>query len=283
MKIFKNTDCCSSRFLHKRKLSLLLSGCMAIASGYGLQAQAEDIPILYNGDTGPAHWFQLDPEWSQCEGVTSEASQSPININRVHKNRHLKPLEMQTYPTTVDMFNNGHTIEQNYSDSGSNIYFNETEYSLLQFHFHSLSEHTVGGQHAPLEMHAVYSEPGGKILVIGQLFQLSKRPNRFLQNLIDAGLPRKDGDVSMQQEQINLDDVLTSKRSYYTYSGSLTTPPCSEVVTWVVLQKSAHISGEQYDAFRNILGNNFRPVQKLNDRVVYSTGKRKNRHTKTPR
>jgi len=262
------------------KRLIMVLGCIVVSSASVTHVQAEDIPILYNGDTGPAHWYTLDPEWAQCEGATAESSQSPVDINRVRRDRRLKPLEMQTFPTTINIFNNGHTIEQTYDESGSSIYFNDVEYALQQFHFHTLSEHTFGGQHAPLEMHAVYSEPGGKILVVGQLFKLSKRSSKFLQSLIDAGLPRKDGDVSMKNVPISLDDGLVNKRSYYTYSGSLTTPPCSEVVTWVILKKPAVVSREQYDAFRDILGNNFRPTQKLNNRVVYSTGGRKYSHGK---
>jgi carbonic anhydrase len=122
-----------------------------------------------------------------------------------------------------------------------------------------------------MELHAVFQDPGtGDRLVIGLLFEIG-RPNPFLQTLIDAGLPKKNGNVTMTPRLINLADVLTSTSSYYTYGGSLTTPPCTENVTWVVLAKPATLSGSQFQDFRRILGNDFRPLQRSNGRVIRST------------
>jgi carbonic anhydrase len=103
------------------------------------------------------------------------------------------------------------------------------------------------------------------------LFEISKKSNPFLQTLIDAGLPKKNGDTKVTSTLINLADVLTSTSSYFTYSGSLTTPPCSENVTWIVLAKPANVSQAQFQSFRRILGNDFRPLQNLNGRVLRST------------
>ena len=119
-----------------------------------------------------------------------------------------------------------------------------------------------------MEMHLVFAEGGGTNLVIDQLFEKGRRNNKFIQTLIDAGLPAKDGDETVTGDLINVRDGLTRTNAYYTYSGSLTTPPCSEVVTWVVLKKPARISQDQFEAFRHILGNNFRPVQAGNGRQV---------------
>lgn len=118
-----------------------------------------------------------------------------------------------------------------------------------------------------MELHAVFQNATG-YLVIGQLFERGHHENRFVQKLIDAGLPQKDGDVVEVSEEINLADVLTSTRHYVTYGGSLTTPPCTETVQWVLMAKTAKITSEQYEAFRSILGNNFRPLQDRNGRNV---------------
>ncbi len=236
-------------------------------------AHAGEIPILYNGDTGPSHWSTLNPDWEECAGG-ADSAQSPINIKRVKRDRKLRPLDIELYPTTVDIFNNGHTIEQRYEDSGSSIYFEGVEYELQQFHFHTLSEHTIRRQHAPLEMHAVFSEPGGAILVVSQLFKKGKVENAFIGALIEAGLPEKNGDETVIAQTINLADGLTNTANYFTYQGSLTTPPCSEVVTWVILKRAARVSQAQLAAFRDILGNNFRPVQMTNGRTVRSTPRR---------
>lgn len=120
-----------------------------------------------------------------------------------------------------------------------------------------------------MELHAVFQEPeSGDHLVLAMLYETGKRSNPFIQRLIDAGLPEKDGDTTVTGDQIDLADALTDTRSYYTYAGSLTTPPCSETVTWVILAKPAKLSHAQFEAFRDILGNNFRPLQDPNDRTI---------------
>jgi carbonic anhydrase len=241
---------------------------------------ADDTHFSYTGDTGPAYWYELNPDWFACEGTAEDARQSPIDIAEVKVDRHLRPLDLEILPTTIDIFNNGHTIEQLYEDTGSSIFFAGREYELLQFHFHTLSEHAIAGELGDMELHAVFRNPHeGDYLVVGQLFEVGDKSNPFIQTLIDAGLPPKDGDTTVTSDVINVADVFTSTSSYYTYPGSLTTPPCSEIVTWVVLQDPATIDEEQHQAFRRILGNDFRPLQSLNDRVVRATkGKRSRKH-----
>lgn len=245
----------------------ITAGLLAIS----ISATAQE--FSYNGDNGPGYWSELSGDWSACAASSDDAAQSPINISKIKFDKSLKKLDLDIYDTTIDIFNNGHTIEQHYEGTGSRINFKDTEYELKQFHFHTLSEHVVAGQHSLMEMHLVFGdvEGLGTNLVIGQLFTKGGGNNKFIQKLIDAGLPEKDGDVTETEELINVGDGLASTSSYYTYSGSLTTPPCSEVVTWVVLQKPARISMDQFEAFRHILGNNFRPVQDTNGRVVTAT------------
>jgi len=263
--------------------SLRNLAAIVLVGGFGFiglnSASAAD--FSYNGDAGPAFWWELDQEWSACAGTAEDARQSPIDIDRVRIDRSLKPLELQTFATTIDIFNNGHTIEQTYEDTGSSIYFDGRVYELQQFHFHTFSEHTVNDNRGMMEMHAVFNEPGsGDNLVIGQLFKIGKKENRFIQTLIDAGLPEKNGDTTQTDDLIDIADGLTNTSSYYTYDGSLTTPACTENVTWVVLKKQSKLSHEQWDSFRRILGNNFRPLQKLNDRTIRATAGhgRKHRH-----
>jgi len=253
--------------------------CALIAiSGFSLvgSVNAEDTEFSYTGDTGPAYWYELNPEWEACAGTDPDARQSPIDINETKVDRHLRRLDLDICSTEIDLFNNGHTIEQHYEDTGSSIYFEGRVYDLLQFHYHTFSEHAIEGELGDMELHAVFRNPDeGDYLVVGQLFKVSKQGNPFIQALIDAGLPEKNGDTTESEEEVNVADVFTNISSYYTYPGSLTTPPCSEIVTWVVLKQPTKITNEQYQAFRRILGNDFRPLQKLNDRVVRAT---KNRH-----
>lgn len=242
----------------------ILSGLLMMS---GLATAQE---FSYNGDTGPANWSELNGDWSACNANTKDGEQSPVNIKGVVRDAGLEPLDLETYATTIDVFNNGHTIEQRYEDTGTRIYFKGVEYELQQFHFHTLSEHVVNNEHASMEMHLVFSEPGGTNLVIGQLFYKGGH-SEFLQQLIDAGLPEKDGDETTTEDLVDVADGLANTSQYYTYSGSLTTPPCSEVVTWVILQKPTRMSHTQFKAFRDILGNNFRPIQPPNGRTINGT------------
>ena len=169
------------------------------------------------------------------------------------------------------LINNGHTIEEEY-EPGSSLIVDGVRYDLAQFHFHAPSEHTVHGEHAAMEMHVVFAAPGSdKKVVIGLLYKVGRK-NAFLSELIASGVPQKSGEhVEEPSRHVNVADALTDTSQYYTYAGSLTTPPCSEGVTWFVLKERAELSDDQLEAFRKVLGNNVRPLQKLNHRVAHVT------------
>jgi carbonic anhydrase len=247
----------------------MISGILAMVM-VPMPGHAEE--FSYNGDKGPGYWSELSPAWAACAASRPHARQSPINIAKVFADDTLGALDLRTFPTTIDIFNNGHTIEQRYEGTGSSVDFEGRNFELQQFHFHTLSEHSVSGKHAAMEMHGVFTDSAvGDNLVIGILFRIGGNGNAFLQKLIDARLPQKEGDATQTSELIDFGDGLTNRRQYYTYPGSLTTPPCSETVTWVVLARPAEVSRDQYEAFRRILGNNFRPTQVLNERTVRAT------------
>jgi carbonic anhydrase len=236
-------------------------------------AYAQDPEFSYNGDAGPKYWHELSSAWADCRGQGPTAMQSPIDLGNAEVDSDLEDLDLQIFPATVDIFNNGHTIEQRYEGTGSTIFFDGRDFELSQFHFHTESEHTITAEHSRMELHAVFGEVGGNNnLVIGVLFFRGDDANPMIQTLIDAGLPKKDGDESQSTDAVNLAHVLTDTGSYYTYSGSLTTPPCSETVTWIVLKQRAEITHQQYQEFRDILGNNFRPRQLPKGREVRATG-----------
>ena len=239
--------------------------------GAALSASESAAPEFgYSGDNGPGFWGETSG-WEICAGTLPAARQSPLDIDRVVPDSHLGRLHLQLLETPVALTNNGHTIEEEY-EPGSSINLNGLVYDLAQFHFHTLSEHTIAGQHAVMELHAVFADPASSNkAVVGLLFLIGKS-NRFISGLTASGLPRKSGDVvEAPSHAINLKDVLTNTGRYYTYPGSLTTPPCTETVTWFVLHDYAQLSREQFEAFRGILGNNFRPVQKPNGRTIRAT------------
>ena len=142
-----------------------------------------------------------------------------------------------------------------------------TVFSLRQFHFHTPSEHTINGEHSALEMHLVHQTSDGALGVIGVMIRGGPRNEAFVP--IWGALQGTVGEEQyVEDTQVHADYLLPDDRAYYRYDGSLTTPPCTEGVTWFVLQSPIEISGAQIRTFENITRNNIRPVQPLNGRVV---------------
>lgn len=244
--------------------------CAFAIGGRGFGERVHAAEFGYAGDNGPGFWSET-PGWEACGGTAATARQSPIDITDVVVDHHLGPLQLQLHETPLALTNNGHTIEQEY-EPGSFLTVSNVSYTLTQFHFHTLSEHTVHGERGVMELHAVFKDlSSDKIAVVGMLYTLG-RENAFLSELMGSGLPKKSGDeVNVPSHLITLADALTDTSRYYTYAGSLTTPPCSETVTWFVLRRAGELSQEQFEAFQQLLGNNFRPLQKPNHRVVRTT------------
>ncbi len=166
-----------------------------------------------------------------------------------------------------DIIDNGHTIQITV-DEGSTFTFGDKTYSLKQFHFHTPSEHTIDGEHAPMEMHMVHQSEDGSLAVVGVLFKEGAVPNENFAKIV-ANLPNAKGE-SKHITDINLElKVHLPNDNYaYHYVGSLTTPPCSEGVQWLVLRDPVSLTTEQIAAFSSRIGPNNRPTQPVNDRTV---------------
>src|SRR5258705_10231364 len=215
----------------------VLIGGLALAPGTGAHADE----FGYSGNNGPGFWAET-PGWEACAGTAASERQSPIDIDQVVADRHLRRLRAELNQTPVALINNGHTIEEEH-EPGSSLIVDAVRYDLAQFHFHSLSEHTVRGTHGVMELHVVFADPASdKKAVIGMLYTIGRK-NAFLSGLLANGLPQKSGDeVDVPSRLVNVADALTDTSQYYTYPGSLTTPPCSETVTWFVLKGRAELS-----------------------------------------
>ena len=246
---------------------------LVIGGGSIANVNSQSPEFSYSGDNGPGFWAELgQPSWEACAG--KGGSQSPIDINDVQIDPSLKPLNLKMQETRIALINNGHTIEEEY-DRGSTLKFKGVTYQLEQFHFHTLTEHTFRGERGVMELHAVFKDDlvnTTKIAVVGMLYKIGQE-DPFLAKLIAGGLPMKSGERVESIVEINLADGLTDTSAYYTYAGSLTTPPCTENVTWLLLKRPAEMSAGQFQAINKILGNNFRPLQERNERVVWGTAK----------
>ncbi|MCI4625148.1 MAG: carbonic anhydrase family protein [Candidatus Magnetoovum sp. WYHC-5] len=223
----------------------------------------------YEGAEGPEHWGDLSPTYATCK---IGKSQSPIDIPKVEAATETA-IAFSYAQTPLKIINNGHTIQVNYSPN-STITINGKEYKLMQFHFHSPSEHTLMGESFPMEAHIVHATKDKELAVIGVLFKVGAE-NPFIKTLWEH-LPQKvDKEETVKGVNINAKQLIpTNTATYYNYSGSLTTPPCSENVNWNVLQTPIEVSQEQVDKFVSLIGKNARPVQPINERDVKSINKK---------
>lgn len=128
----------------------------------------------------------------------------------------------------------------------------------------------IKGERSLMELHAVFQDADSNYAVIGVLYRIGKA-SPFLAKILNAGLPEKSTSSAVTVSELDLATAFTDLSRYYTYSGSLTTPPCSETVTWPVLRQQAELSASQFQEFRKVLGNDFRPLQARNGRVVLAS------------
>jgi len=215
----------------------------------------------YTGEGSPDNWSTLKPEYQVC---ANGKNQSPIDIQKAVKSKTLKDIQFNYKDTNLGVLNNGHTIQVNYAP-GSFAVIGGKKYNLLQFHFHSPSEHTLSGKPYPLEMHLVHKGADG-LAVVGVFFKDGKE-NPFLKD-IWANMPSEHNKPKATSVKINALKALPAKKGYFHYSGSLTTPPCSEGVNWNVLSTPVEASGSQVKSFLDLIKANARPVQPLNGRVI---------------
>ncbi len=219
----------------------------------------------YYDELGPTHWAELDPAYATCG---KGKAQSPINIGFTEA-APLRPPQFQYRATGLEVVNNGHTIQFNV-DPGSRLKFAGKDYELKQFHVHTPSENEVNGRELAMEIHLVHQSTDGELAVIGVLARPSRRPHHALRRLWEH-LPEEKGDSNKAGGlRMNPITLLPMKHDFVSYQGSLTTPPCSEGVRWLVMRTPLRVSRSQADRITRIFGENARPVQPLNDRKVIS-------------
>jgi len=216
----------------------------------------------YSGKRGPKNWSKLNSEFAMCE---MGANQSPINIqSTIHAA--LKPIRTIHKFPAKDIVNNGHTIQVNFQE-GNIIVLDKTLFKLKQVHFHAPSENTINGKSYPLEAHFVHADNKGNLAVIAVMFKEGEA-NPTLEQFW-AQFSNKVGQTVKLKGRYTPNTLMPTKQQYYRFSGSLTTPPCSEGVRWVVMKAAMTASREQIDTFERAMHHhNNRPIQPLNGRAV---------------
>jgi carbonic anhydrase len=215
----------------------------------------------YNGDGGPEQWGQLKPEFSACSTGTR---QSPIDIRSGVK-VDLEPIQFDYRPVSFSVVDNGHTIQVNLG-GGNAIEVQGRRYDLVQFHFHRPSEERINGRQYDMVAHLVHKDPEGKLAVVAVL--LDRGAAQPLIQTIWNNLPLEKGSEVAVKSDLDMNHLLPGDRRYFTYMGSLTTPPCSEGVLWMVLQQPVPIAQDQVGVFSRLYPMNARPIQQASGRLI---------------
>ncbi len=215
----------------------------------------------YQGESGPLNWGKLNPANAKCD---TGQRQSPIDIRdgiRVD----LEPIMFDYKSSRFAVIDNGHTIQVNMG-AGNYISVMGQNYELVQFHFHKPSEERVNGKNYEMVVHLVHKDPEGKLAVVAVLIERGKAQNIVQQ--VWNNLPLEKNEAVNALSMLDLSQLLPVKRDYYTYMGSLTTPPCSEGVLWLVMKEPIEVSPEQLNIFTRLYPMNARPIQRTSGRLI---------------
>lgn len=215
----------------------------------------------YEGEGAPVRWGKLNSAWTKCENGTR---QSPIDIRDGIK-VDLEQVNFNYRPARFSVIDNGHTIQVNLG-AGNSITTMGRKYELVQFHFHRPSEERVNGQGFQMVAHLVHKDAEGKLAVVAVLIE-EGQAHSLVQSVWN-NLPLEKNEALAAMTPMDLNELLPERREYYTYMGSLTTPPCSEGVLWIVLKEPIQVSSQQIAIFARLYPMNARPIQVQSGRMI---------------
>ena len=244
--------------------AISLAACLLILAAGTARASDKEVHWGYGGEHGPATWGDMEREFSECK---LGKEQSPIDIRHANV-KPLPALDFHYLPSDAEVVNNGHTVQVNLADAGV-LNLDGVPYKLVQFHFHAPSEERVGGRASAMVVHMVHRNADGKLAVVAVLLKEGKA-NTPLAPVFEK-MPPTEGRQTALDGKFSPADILPAERGYFRFIGSLTTPPCSEGVQWLVLKGPVEVSKAQVSAFRKLYPMNARPVQPLNGRKIEQT------------
>ena len=234
---------------------------MMLFSSAGMLVASEDAHWDYDGQTGPEHWGTLAEKFDMC---AKGQNQSPVDlVADLPADLPELVFEYNKLGSLIEE-NTGHAIQDSVKPGNYVIYLGK-RFELKQFHFHSPSEHTVNGKSFPMEVHLVHQNDESDYFVVGLLFKTGNH-NKFIDQLPSF---RKSRGEDPRSNPIDFNDLITDSKDYFLYNGSLTTPPCTEGVRWIVLKQPIIASSEQIQHYHDLLGfDNNRPIQPHNSRLI---------------
>jgi carbonic anhydrase len=215
----------------------------------------------YEGENGPANWGRINPEWAKC---STGNRQSPIDIRDGMKVE-LEQITFDYKPSSFNVTDNGHTVQVMLS-GGNFITVNNRMYELVQFHFHRPSEERINGKGYEMVMHLVHKDGEGHLAVIALLLERGK-PQPVIQTVWN-NLPLEKLETLAPSVVLDPLELIPARRDYFTFMGSLTTPPCSEGVLWLVMKEPVQASPAQMALFSRLYPLNARPVQPASGRII---------------
>ena len=243
---------------HRRTFLKALAAC-PLCAALKVEAQ-ESRHWTYEGDAGSEKWGELDSAYQAC-GTGTE--QSPIDI-KSYQMAAIEDLKFDWQPAAYPVANNGHTIQINVP-SGSTLSLGTEQFAFRQFHFHSPSEHSLNGERSAMEVHFVHALGSKKFVVMAVLLNPGQRNETFATLMGSA--PGKLGTQPISQP-VDIKTLLPASRAVFRYRGSLTTPPCTENVDWIVFENMVEVAQTDINIFKLIFPMNARPAQKVNRRFV---------------
>lgn len=242
-----------------KKISILLFVVIIVLTG------CSEVSWGYDTNNGPDKWSEISEENGLCG---SGESQSPINITEENVSVSTdSKLELNYSDSEFKVIDTGHSLEFEAESEDDFIMYNDTKYTLKQIHFHNESEHTINDKHYPLEGHFVHENADGNNLVISVMFDLGETNKVIGDNFSDENI---DSTIEFSPKELLLDEN-ENLTDYTSYVGSLTTPPCTEGVQWVISQDVREINQTQLDDYKAHYTANNRPTQEINDRVINTT------------
>jgi carbonic anhydrase len=234
---------------------------LALLTFAGSAVAKEGVHWTYSGKHGPEHWGELSKAFATC---SEGRSQSPIDIvDPIDAD--LEPIGLSYPGSTTAVVNNGHTIQVDVGP-GNSLDVDGQTFELIQFHLHSLSEHRIQGKSFALEVHFVHQNDRGELAVVAVLFREGPRSHGIA--TVEASAPAKVGTSKPLDTPIADLKIMPEGGAHYRYSGSLTTPPCTEGVLWLVVKEAGAVSREQVEQFVKLIGEDARGPQPLNGRRV---------------
>ncbi|MFT3858456.1 MAG: carbonic anhydrase family protein [Aquabacterium sp.] len=247
---------------HDAHGALLPAGAAADPhGGHGIDPMGRDVHWAYGGATGPEQWGRLKPEFQTC---MLGKRQSPIDI-RDGIPVQLDPIQFDYRPSGFRVIDNGHTVQVNV-EPGNGIIVQGRRYELIQFHFHRPSEERINGRQYEMVAHLVHKDLDGRLAVVAVLMDAGK--SHPVVQLVWNNLPLEKQTEQAALVQMDLNQLLPEQRQYYTYMGSLTTPPCTEGVLWMVMKHPSLVSREQIGVFSKLYQMNARPIQPASGRLI---------------